>query len=595
MRGRLLGSMLLLGACSEGDAPLLLRDATSPGAHRRAVFQLRVPDDAPPAFAAYRPGLERLRTLAGERTGFRQPDLDRVRSLAIPSSWTDDDAGAWAETLDADWVVLRLAPVVPPEDLDPPTPSYVDAQGYRDALGITGDFSGAGVAIHEVEYGWRSSHEDLVDVDLHPEPGQTVAAEAFAMDLAPEHGTATVGMLVAPANGYGIDGLVPAATLHTYPEWTEEGGLRRAEAIASAISQADPGDVVVLQMQAQHPNTGQLVPAEIDPDVWMLTRMATDAGVLVVAAGGNGAFDLDGPDAADYRERGDSGAILVGAGAPEDRTPLPFSTFGGRIDLHGWGASVFTLGYGDFARLGDDDDQAYTDTFQGTSSALPMVVGAAAMLLEAFLSAEGMPPDPADVRRLLVATGRPQAEGVHVGPLPDVAEAAAAVVGREAEAPIVTIVSPASDLETVIDLGEALAVTIEVAVDDPSPIYRVELEVDGATLPIYDDAAPYAFDLSFEEGEHTLRARAVDAWGNAGWSDPRQVVAVLEEKPSGSSGEQETSGTSGEVGDSSGEAPSAGGGSGGCALAQRSERPGRSAWLGLVVIAWLRRSRRTLM
>ncbi|MBV1857030.1 MAG: S8 family serine peptidase, partial [Nannocystaceae bacterium] len=318
--------------------------------------------------------------------------------------------------------------------------------------------------------------------------------------------------------------------------WTEEGGLRRTEAIAAAVAQAAPGDIVILQMQAQHPSTGQFGPAELEPDVWMLTRMATDAGVLVIAAGGNGALDLDGPDTADYAALGDSGAILVGAGSPDDRVALPFSSHGRRVDLQGWGTSVFSLGYGDFERFGDDDNQAYTDTFEGTSSALPLVVGAAALLIEAFVTVEGAPPDPLDVRRLLVATGHTQGDGVHVGPLPNVTEAIAWVGAREGNDPVVTISEPAEDLEVAIDFNGEWVVAVGVSVQDDSPIYRVELEVDGELWPSVDEAPPYGFEgVRVGEGEHAIRARATDVWGHAAWSHLRVIVATVEDKPGSSS------------------------------------------------------------
>lgn len=551
-----------------------------------------------PAFSGQLESLQRLRTLAERRTGVQQRDPSEVLSARIPASWSDDDARRWAADIqgDVEWVVLRLAPVPSPADLDPTTPSFLEAQSYRGAAtGIDIDgaqaqgFRGAGVSIHEVEYGWRNTHEDLVDVDLHPEPAQTVAAAAFEMGLAPEHGTATVGMLVAPHNDYGIDGMVPDAALYTYPEWTEEGGLRRTEAIAAAVAQAAPGDIVMLQMQAQHPPTGQFGPAELEPDVWMLTRMATDAGVVVIAAGGNGALDLDGVDAQDYAALGDSGAILVGAGSPEDRVALPFSSHGNRVDLQGWGASVLSLGYGDFERLGDDDNQAYTDTFEGTSSALPMVVSAAALLIEAFVAVEGSPPDPLDVRRLLVATGRAQGDGVHVGPLPNVSEAIAWVGAREASAPAVDVSDPSEDLEVAIDLDGELVLAVEISVQDASPIYRVELEVDGEVWSSVDEAPPYLFDgVRLDEGEHAVRARATDAWGNAAWSDLRTILATVEDKPGGSS-TGDIEGISSDGGGSSGPAADESSSESGCRVDRERQRPPGVLWGLLLAIGWSRR------
>lgn len=551
---------------------------------------------------AYAEQLEPLRrgqaTLAPERWAYGI-ELAAILSAPVPPSWSDDDARRWALDAEGDveWSVLRLAPVPAPEDIEPTTPSFVDAQSYTSAatgIDIEGahalGFRGAGVSIHEVEYGWRSTHEDLVDVDLRPQPGQTVAAAALEMGLAPEHGTASVGMLVAPHNGYGIDGMVPDAQLYTYPEWTEEDGLRRAGAIAAAVAQAQPGDIVMLQMQAQHPQTGQLGPAELEPDVWMLTRMATDAGVLVIAAAGNGALDLDGVDAEDYAALGDSGAILVGAASPDDRTALPFSSHGRRVDLQGWGASVFSIGYGDFERIGDDDNQSYTDTFEGTSSALPLVVSASALLIEAFVTVEGAPPDPLDVRRLLVATGRAQGDGVHVGPLPDVTEAIAWVGAREENPPSVEVSEPAEDFEVAIDLDGTFVIAVEIAVVDQSPIYRVELEVDGELGRSVDESAPYTFEeVVLEEGEHAIRARATDVWGHASWSDLRTISVVVEDKPEGSS--------SGAVGESSGDVGTGSGAAGeetpdtsGCRVGGGDPGGGPAALYGLLLaIGWSRR------
>ncbi len=603
---------LLVCGCSGDDFAVALREGTHGGtdlgAQRRVVALPRAGEPAAPAglrwepaFSSQLPSLQRLRSNAARRSGIDQPDLARVLSARIPLSWSDDDARRWAAELHADtqWAVLRLAPVPSPEDFEPTTPSFVDAQSYRSAAtGIDIDgaqalgFRGAGVSIHEVEYGWRDAHEDLVDVDLHPEPGQTVAAAAFEMGLAPDHGTASVGMLIAPHNDYGIDGMVPDAALYTYPEWTEEDGLRRANAIAAAVAQAEPGDIVMLQMQAQHPQTGQLGPAELEPDVWMLTRMATDAGVLVVAAAGNGALDLDGVDTQDYANLGDSGAILVGAASPDDRVALPFSSHGRRVDLQGWGASVFSLGYGDFERLGDDDNQAYTDTFEGTSSALPLVVSAAALLIEAFVTVEGSPPDPLDVRRLLVATGHAQGDGVHVGPLPNVTEAIAWVGAREAEPPVLEISEPADDFEVAIDLGGELVLAVEVSVEDASPIYRVELEVNGEVWLSADEAPPFAFEgVRLSEGEHSVRARATDVWGQAAWSELRSISVIVEDKPGGSSTGSVDEGSGSSGGGSGGVDAQPSGGSG-CRVGRDPAPRSGMLWGLLIAIAWSRRRAR---
>ena len=57
-----------------------------------------------------------------------------------------------------------------------------------------------------------------------------------------------------------------------------------------------------------------------------------------VATGGNGNQDLDSHPYLSYQARGDSGAIMVGAGSGNvNHRRLNFSNYGSRFDLQGWG------------------------------------------------------------------------------------------------------------------------------------------------------------------------------------------------------------------------------------------------------------------
>jgi hypothetical protein len=152
-------------------------------------------------------------------------------------------------------------------------------------------------------------------------------------------------------------------------------------------------------------------------------------GVIVVEAAGNGAENLD--DALyDTAAAGfpaswknpfntanpSSGAVLVGAGAPPpgthgtdhgpDRSRLDFSNYGARLDAQGWGREVTTTGYGNLQ--GGAENIYYTDTFSGTSSASPIVVGALASM-QGILRAAGKPLlTPATSQSVLRQTGSPQ-------------------------------------------------------------------------------------------------------------------------------------------------------------------------------------------
>jgi hypothetical protein len=235
-----------------------------------------------------------------------------------------------------------------------------------------------------------------------------------------------LGSVAGVDGGYGVTGLVPAVEVRFFPEWTVQEGFRRATAIAKAIDAVHTGDIVLLEMQTIMFG-GDYGPAELDPVVWLLTRAATDAGILVVGAAGNGSQNLDASEYEAYRSRGDSGAILVGAGSPNTQhTRLSFSTYGSRINLQGWGASVFSAGYGSYAMHGGDENQAYTSSFGGTSAATPLVAAACAAIQSLADSRCRPRLLPIEMRAILVDTGVPQgAAGTgHIGPLPNVLAAA---------------------------------------------------------------------------------------------------------------------------------------------------------------------------
>jgi hypothetical protein len=119
----------------------------------------------------------------------------------------------------------------------------------------------------------------------------------------------------------------------------------------------------------------------------------------------------------------DSGAIIVGA-SNTMLVPACFTNFGPRVNVHAWGGSIGSTGFGTDASLranGPDPDQWYTRTFSGTSGASPIVVGAAA-LVQGTRMAHGLAPlSSIGMRSLLAATGSPQFPGStpNIGPMPD--------------------------------------------------------------------------------------------------------------------------------------------------------------------------------
>lgn len=384
-------------------------------------------------------GVEKQLAVIAERasrlTSQQQPDLAAVYDLVWNRPVTVGElrkiGAALQETNVVDWAFVRDQRPPPPGDIAPTTDDYEPRQGYLGPEpGLDADFAhslgarGQDVRVSDAEYGWDFLHEDLLDADLTPEDGQTIQSLVYDYGWH-DHGTAVMGILGSVANGYGVTGFVPEAALFAFPEYTVEEDSRRVAAITQAIANSDIGDVVLLEMQIGVVCESCYGPAELDPDIWSLVRMGTDAGVVIVGAAGNGGQDLDSGWYADnWATWGDSGAILVGAGSADSRhAPMYYSGHGTRVDVQGWGEDVFTAGYGDFAVVGGDDHQSYTAYFSGTSSASAVVAGAAA-LVQDYMVGTGTPPLlPSDLRDLLVSTGTPQSSGDLVGPLPNVRSA----------------------------------------------------------------------------------------------------------------------------------------------------------------------------
>ena len=313
-----------------------------------------------------------------------------------------------------------------------PAPAGVDA---RHAWGVPGG-DGAGVQIIDVEGAWRFSHEEL-----RGRGGLIGGVEHPSRDWR-NHGTAVLGVLAGAAGEGGITGICPAARARAISLLRPDGGENAPGAIREAALALAPGDILLLEMHRPGPrSTGGeegLIPVEWWPDDHAAIRAATDRGVVVVAAAGNGWEDLDDPaydvpaegfppDWSNPLRRGahDSGAILVGAGAPPprthgrnlwgpDRSRLLFSNHGSAVDAQGWGREVTTCGYGDL-QGGGSEDAWYTDRFGGTSSAAPIVAGALACLQGVRRARGQAPATPAQAREPLRATGTPQ-EDAHLRP-----------------------------------------------------------------------------------------------------------------------------------------------------------------------------------
>ena len=228
-----------------------------------------------------------------------------------------------------------------------PTPSYFALQGYERAAttGIDAGFAwakaggnGSRATIVDVEYSFNPGHEDL--------PTIPVIGGVLYGGYGDDHGTAVLGELAGTNNGSGVLGVAHGARILFSAACGDSAcsAYTPADAINNARLATAPGDVILIEQQTRVCNSGY-GPLEWIASVYDAVVVATAARRTVVEAAGNGGVDLDQPGCAGAFDRAvrDSGAIIVGAGAPpgrtqRDRSRLGFSSYGSRVDAQGWGA-----------------------------------------------------------------------------------------------------------------------------------------------------------------------------------------------------------------------------------------------------------------
>lgn len=309
-------------------------------------------------------------------------------------------------------------------DESPTTPDWTTNQNYRNPAPMGVDAAAAWAAgsrgsgwrhywVVDVEQGWNVEHEDL-NIDIGDVLNGPYNNEKR------DHGTAVLGEIAACEGSFGMTGLVPDVRLKTC-DWNLEPTI--ADAFDIAASYLAPGEIYLIEIQTW--GGYNYVPMEFEQANFDAIQNHTAQGIIVVEAGANGSQDLDDETRYDRlfdRTYRDSGAILVGAAVAGSHVPEYFTNYGSRIDAHGYGSNVYSTGYGDLWE--PEIDQAYTDGFSGTSSASPMVTGAAASTWLLGHELTGRVLTPFEVRDLLSTYGTPQGEPLskHIGPMPDLAE-----------------------------------------------------------------------------------------------------------------------------------------------------------------------------
>lgn len=283
-------------------------------------------------------------------------------------------------------------------------------QGYLEPapLGINAPYAwsikggdGKGTTFVDMEYGWLFNHEDLVNQKIELISGQNKSEHH-------DHGTSVLGIVSAEDNNIGGIGIAPKAKVKVVSQIRDNGNYNTADAILSAVNNMQAGDILLLEAQATYDGYGDknYFPVEVKPDIFDAIRMGTNKGIIIIEAGANGGNDLD-----QFRDRNgkqvlnrnspdfkDSGAIMVGAASarvPHKRSY--FSNYGSRVDVYGWGNAVDTTD----AKPSEFITNLYTFSFAGTSSASPIIAGAAASIQGIVKNNQGRVYTPRQLRDIL--------------------------------------------------------------------------------------------------------------------------------------------------------------------------------------------------
>ncbi len=368
--------------------------------------------------------LREIRAKAASRAdNITLPDLALYFNIEVAPDATPDEKLRLINELNRlEAVELAFFEPVPKLPMAP-TPNWESNENYLDPapMGIDARYAwsapggkGETVKVIDIEGNWVESHEDLRGgtSSFH------IAGSKINDPTWWNHGTAVLGEIAADSNSFGMTGIAFNVDLGT----VSIGSMDLATALITAANNSDTGDIILIELQYEGPNGGAYVPAEYFQDIFDAIVTVTAMGRIVVEAGANGAQNLD--DTAlygqlfnpDYRF---SGAIMVGA-ANSVHIPEWFTSYGQRIDVHGFGSGVYTLGYGDL--YGTDTTTYYTAQFGGTSSASPIIVGACAALQGIHKAIHGRVLDHAEMRDLLQTHSTPQAPNAKlIGPMPNLA------------------------------------------------------------------------------------------------------------------------------------------------------------------------------
>ncbi|ETS30309.1 peptidase [Photorhabdus temperata] len=244
------------------------------------------------------------------------------------------------------------------------TPDFSYLQGYLDehnGMNIrnawaTG-YKGRGITVHHLDFGVYRNHEDLV--------GNITVVNSRPETQDCNHGTASTGCIAAKNNELGVTGIAHECHFRFYD----------IDDFDRIIYSFSPGDIISLNIQIVANN--RYYPFTYIASNWQKIKSCADAGAIIIFSAGNGGINL----AYDFTfpNYGDHGGIMIGACTSINGYRLGFSNHNLYTSLNSWGENVATTGYSNLQHL-PGNNRNYTRSYNGTSSATPLVSGALALI-----------------------------------------------------------------------------------------------------------------------------------------------------------------------------------------------------------------------
>ncbi|KER03471.1 S8 family serine peptidase [Photorhabdus temperata] len=244
------------------------------------------------------------------------------------------------------------------------TPDFSYLQGYLDEYNgmnirnawATG-YKGQGITVHHLDFGVYRNHEDLV--------GNITVINSRPETQDCNHGTASTGCIAAKNNEFGVTGIAHECHFRFYD----------IDDFDRIIYSFSPGDIISLNIQIVANN--RYYPFTYIKSNWQKIKSCVDAGAIIIFSAGNGGINL----AYDFTfpNYGDPGGIMIGACTSINGYRLGFSNHNLHTSLNSWGENVTTTGYSNLQRL-PGNNRNYTRSYNGTSSATPLVSGALALV-----------------------------------------------------------------------------------------------------------------------------------------------------------------------------------------------------------------------